>query len=327
MTKEIDTPLVGKTATMVPLLEMSEAERELAAYLEVDLTAEIGVLVHRAKDDARVGTEAALRMGLRLLALKSRCSHGEFEDCMVETGVGQRDAQGCMRLAKAYAAEGDARRREALLEMGKTKAVMLLSAIPEVREQIMDSPELLSDALEGSKREFEVQLAKLKKRVGDLELEHDNRESRKAIAGAKNVVVPDIPHEVTDIRREIAALFQQAELAVQSMGDLPPLIEEAATLPRADKWVKPTAAQAYTALKSLHAAIGLQMGVWREQFDLDADGLPPITNGAYYQPEEAALVAQHFEALTTAHLAEGIKRANRRANDTPEKRGAKRKDV
>ena len=52
---------------------------------------------------------------------------------------------------------------------------------------------------------------------------------------------------------------------------------------------------------------------------------PPITDAAYYQPEEAVLVATHFDALLQTHLALGKKRADQRANAAPGKLGRKRK--
>lgn len=327
MAKKNDIAQFEKSANVLADLEIGEAEQALANYLEVDLKVQAPELLRRCKEDQAAGIRLALRIGLRLLAVKAQCPHGEFEDQLTGVGIGRSDAASCMQLARAYASEGDVRRRDALLEMGKTKAIALLVQKPEVREQIMNSPELLGQALEGTTREFEAQLSKLKKQNDVLQLVVDNHASRKLIAASKNVVVPDIPHEVTDLRREVAALYQQASLAVQSIGDLPPLIEEAGAQPKADKWIEPTATQAYVALQSLHASIGIQMAVWRDRFGLDVLGLPPITNGAFYGPEEAALVASHFESLAIEHRAEGIKRANRRANEVVGKKGAKLKDV
>ena len=328
MAKKNDFSLVEKNATMVADLQMSAAEQALASYLEVDLTAEIGVLVQRTKDDARIGTEAALRMGLRLLALKSRCKHGEFEERVVETGVGLRDATRCMQLSQAYAAEGDARRREALLQMGKTKAVLLLSAMPEVREQIMDNADLLAEALEGTKREFEAQVKVLSEKVKTLENAAQAQMSRHEVDLQSHIITPDVPPQVSDIRRETAALYKQASLAVQSLANLAQPMMELHHIQKAQPWVRPGAVQAYTAMQSLHAELAVQMAVWRDAFGLDdVQGLPPITDHAFYQPEEAALVATHFAAMTDTHAKEGIKRANQRANELAGKRGAKRKDV
>ena len=114
----------------------------------------------------------------------------------------------------------------------------------------------------------------------------------------------------------------------QSLANLAQPMMELHHIQKAQPWVRPGAVQAYTAMQSLHAELAVQMAVWRDAFGLDdVQGLPPITDHAFYQPEEAALVATHFAAMTDTHAKEGIKRANQRANELAGKRGAKRKDV
>lgn len=327
MTKNNDLTVVGKSATVADL-EMSQPEQALADYLEVDLNAHVDRLIERIKEDAKSSVVAALRMGLRLLAIKAACQHGEFEERLIETGVGRRDATSCMQLAKAYASEGDARRRGALLEMGKTKAVLLLSAMPEVREQMLDSAELLAEALEGTKREFEAQVKALGEKVKTLENAAQAQITRHEVDLQSHIITPDVPPQVSDIRRETAALYKQADLAVRSVANLAQPLMELHHIQKAAPWVRPGAVQAYTAMQSLHATLAVQMAVWRDAFGLDdVHGLPPITDHAFYQPEEAALVATYFAAMTDTHAKEGIKRANQRANDVAGKRGAKRKDV
>lgn len=158
-TKQVkDLTVLDKCVTTETHLEMGDAERALAEYLGVDLTASPDVLVGRAKESLNRALTADLEMGLQLLAAKDKTEHGEFGELLAAHGIGTRSAQRNMQWARAFSAEGDARRRDALLAMGKTKAVLLLSAKPEAREQIMGSPELLTEALEGSKRELEATL-------------------------------------------------------------------------------------------------------------------------------------------------------------------------
>lgn len=328
MAKKNDLTVTGAKVEPVALLELTDAEQGLADFLEVDMRASVDTQIARLKVDARTTLETALRMGLRFLAINAACAHGEFEGRIAETGVGRRDVFACMAAARAYAAEGDARRREALLSMGKTKGMALLATKPEVREQIMSSPDLMAEALEGTKREFEAQVKALSEKVKTLENAAQAQMSRHEVDLQSHIITPDVPPQVSDIRRETAALYKQASLAVQSLANLAQPMMELHHIQKAQPWVRPGAVQAYTAMQSLHAELAVQMAVWRDAFGLDdVQGLPPITDHAFYQPEEAALVATHFAAMTDTHAKEGIKRANQRANELAGKRGAKRKDV
>ncbi len=309
------------------VLEISEAELALASYLEVDLAAAVELQMQRVKDDVRTGIEASLRIGLRLIAMRAKCQHGEFERLVFEAGIGERDSQSCMQLASAYAAEGDARRREALLGMGKTKAVALLGANPKVREQIMESPELLKEMLEGSTRAAEAQIKELKKTINTLEAKEEIKASRKANEAESHFVTPDIPYLVTDIRREAAALYQQAKLAIASLHDLAPQLDALQDVKGCAAWASPSKLQAFTALRSLHASLGIYMAAWVDEHGMTSEDLPTPEHKSFYRPEEAALVQRHFEALTTAHQDGQTKRANKAANDAPGARGAKRKNV
>ena len=166
----------------VAYLGVTDAEHALAEFLEVDLSAEPAVLLSRVKDDSRKLLVSEIAMGLRLIALKGRLEHGEFLPAVADIGIADRAAQAAMRTASAFAAEGDARRRQQLLDMGKTKGAALLAAKPEVREQILNDPELAQEAAEASKMELqrllkdkEAQIERHQKAYADLETQLETR--------------------------------------------------------------------------------------------------------------------------------------------------------
>ena len=167
---------------LVSDLVITDAERALAEFLEVDLSAGPAVLLSRVKDDSRKLLVSEIAMGLRLIALKEWLEHGEFLPALAEIGIAEHTAQGAMRTARAFAAEGDARRRQQLLDMGKTKGAALLAAKPEVREQILNDPELAQEAAEASKMELlrllkdkEAQVERHQKAYADLETQLETR--------------------------------------------------------------------------------------------------------------------------------------------------------
>lgn len=163
-------------------LEIGAPERALAEYLGIDITASAPVLLARAKQSANRSMLAELEAGIQLLAAKGKTPHGEFGDLLAEQGYGVRAAQQAMRWAQALASEGDARRRKVLLEMGKTNAVALLAAKPEIREQILSDPDLAQEAAEASKlelqallKEKELQIERHQKAYADLETQLEIR--------------------------------------------------------------------------------------------------------------------------------------------------------
>lgn len=172
----------NSNARPVAHLEITDAEHALAEFLEVDLNAEPAVLLNRIKEDSRRLLVSEISMGLRLIALKERLEHGYFLPAIAEIGIADRAAQGAMQTARAFAAEGDARRRQQLLDMGKTRGAALLAANPDVRQQILDDPDLAREALEASKLELqallkdkEAQIERHQKAYADLETQLEIR--------------------------------------------------------------------------------------------------------------------------------------------------------
>jgi len=142
-------------------LALGDNERALAAYLEVDLQAPPEVLLRRIGQDAETGLRLVITMGLRILALKEKAAHGELEGLLSDAGVSPREAQRVMQTAKAYAAENDARRREQILQLGKTKGMVLLAANPKIREQLLSDPELATEVSDATTRELEKRIREL----------------------------------------------------------------------------------------------------------------------------------------------------------------------
>lgn len=180
-------PLLGATVpvkvTGAALDLITEAERALAEFLEVDLAASTEVLLWRVRENSRVLLAEEIRMGLRLMALKGRLGHGDFLPAIADIGIPDRAAQRAMQTARAFASEGDARRRQQLLDMGKSKGTALLLAKPEVREQILNDPELSQEAMEASKLELqrllkdkEAQIDRHQQAYADLETKLETKE-------------------------------------------------------------------------------------------------------------------------------------------------------
>ena len=329
MVKKITTELVASNAQALAHLEIGEAEHGLAAYLEVDMQSDIDMQIARIRQDAKDGLKTALRMGLRLLAVKAECEHGEFAQRLNEAEVGAREAQHCMQAARAYAAEGDLRRREALLDMGRTKGMAILAATPAIREQIMNSPELLAEALEGTTREFEAKLAELQASNADLAADRDaiaaERDGALRRLNKRNQRDEDeggVPLVMADIRSEIAALVKKAELAIDSFTPLGVELVGYRGHDEAGVWVEPTGRLAIAGLLALRLLADGAIKRYAEALDLDYaafEGKPEAL--AFLAPAEILAVAQEWPVLAAVHGHEAALRQHEREQAKPKGKG------
>lgn len=329
MAKKITTELAATNLHTDASLPISDAERALAAFFEVDLTVPVEVQIERVKVDARRGLETAICMGLRLLAIQEQCEHGAFLGLIREAGVGQRDGYNCMNLARSFAAEGDQVRRDALLEMGKSKALVLLAADPAVRDQIMESPELLRDALDASKREFADQLAELQASNEDLasqvvtaEAERDGALKRLNKRNQRDEDDEGVPLVIADIRAEMAALVKKAELAITSMY---PVGVEATGLgghAEAGEWVKPTLRLGLSGLLAVRELIDGSIKSYVEATGESAERLVSQPDAlSFLSTSEIRAVAEHWHTLTALHGHEAALRHFERERALPKGKG------
>ena len=307
----------GKSATVADLDVMDEAAVALASYVEVDLDADVELQAKRCKEDADTGLKMTVRMGLRLMAIKAKVGHGGYLPWLEKIGISERTAQRSVQTAALFASAGSQRRQEMLLQMGQMKALAFMAAQPEVQQHIEEDPELLKDAFEGSKRELERRIAALTLQNERLQKAAETSTLQATtLASLDRVLVPGMPDEITDVRREVAALAEKARLAVHDLADLGNPLGEAGMVAGGELWIEPTALQVLIAMRSLHAQLSLQMDAWAERFALDAAApLPGAADRAYYKPEEAAAVATHLETLRELHADQAERRANRAHNE------------
>lgn len=315
-----EDPAKGSALT---LLEIGDPERALAEFLDVELGASIEAHERRCLADMRSGFEAHLRLGLRLLAIKAACEHGEFVERLQALGIGTDTAQRRMRLVKAISAEGDARRREALISMGPTKALGLLAASPQVRDQVLQDAALLRDALEGSTRQFEERVAELESHVADLTVQRDTAEAE--AEGLKKRLkrgLPDrednVPVVVADLRAEILALGKKAALALDSFTPLGTELVNLYGTDAANEWADASLRLAVSQLGALRLQIdGLLTSYLREipGADPTPSKLSPLTK------QEVLETARQFAELTQVHTYEAELRAWERDQGRPQGKG------
>lgn len=315
MSKNVKAPPVAhfENAGEVALAnsDVTSSELELAAYLEVDMTAPTPVLMTRIKQDAETGLRLVITMGLRLLALKGKTEHGEFEDKLSETGVSVREAQKCMQTARIFASETDARRREQILHLGKTKGMALLAANPQVREQILESAEFAADVADGTKRELEQRIKSLEAKLGKTQSALNDQEEINA-GLVKRKLKSDLRADTQLVRDE--CLHQQALCDYGAQALLKAwhaVCEEDAKAPehllRRDQIVFAARAAAAATAKVLHE-IELSAG----------DDAPDAVDVAHMLTiEEAKFWASEWETLRSGLIAKDAARFDRAQAELP----------
>ncbi|MBP8149177.1 MAG: DUF3102 domain-containing protein [Limnohabitans sp.] len=303
--------LESEATQALQLTDVSAHEMELAAFLEVDMAAPAPVLLSRIRQDAETGLRLVITMGLRLLALKAKTAHGEFEGKLDDVGVSVREAQKCMQTARVFASETDNRRREQILHLGKTKGMALLATNPEVRDQILESEELASEAAEATKRELENTIKTLERDLKRVQTEKNDLEQINA-GLTKKKLKSDLRADTQLVRDE--CLHQQALCDYGAQALLKAwnsVVEEPLNAPehhlRRDQIVLAARAAAAATAKVLYEILESA----GEEAVMYAGSEHMLT------AEEAAAWANEWETLKSGHTAKDAARFDRAQADLP----------
>jgi hypothetical protein len=171
-------------------------------------------------------------------------------------------------------------------------------------------------------QEFEAELKKQQALNTTLSQQLDVLRDYKKQADDSRIVSSKVPHDVSDIRRELCALHLKAELAITDMGDLAQTVCELGERADTKDWMDGAAQMAYSQLRSLAGTLSLKLQGYKELFGV-LDELPTEEHRAYLRPEEAAVVAQHGAKLKQAHYVEVNDRDKVRKNERADATGAK----
>jgi hypothetical protein len=327
----VNPPAVSKTAKF----EITEAEQDLAAALDLSLAGDARHLVGIATAATNQALTLVIESGLLLMAAHEQLVLSErldktpsgvgrpkneaFHAILDEFGLPRQRAYEAMSMAK-YAAALPSDQRTEMLALPKTKAMLLAQADPEVIADLFAGEETDITAL--SVRELKNQIreltaAKTQSAVERQKTEQENvlLQKRLTAATAARADVTDIvPAHVSDIRLECAALYKKAELSIDGLARL------TAEVHLLDgEWALSVARSNFAALQGL---IGAARGAAAELHraygaDLDGDNstLERLTQ------KELFKCATEYKDLIATHEHEAALRAHERDVAKPKGKG------
>ena len=154
-----------------------EVQKELADKSTEELQHEVNGLYHQIEMVGNIAMMIAANAGQRLLVIKDRLKHGEFESwCESHLDFSKRKAEMMMSLAKRCEEENSLfSKTQMFADLSVSKVFTLLSAPEEVAVEVIEN----SDASLMTVRELKEEIAALKLRNDELESESGEIEALK----------------------------------------------------------------------------------------------------------------------------------------------------
>jgi hypothetical protein len=287
---------------------------DFAAQLSVDMAGTVADRADSAVLYMNRSHRNLLAAGLLLCTIKEETEHGAFSSLLAERGFEMRAAQRAMQYAK-FMLDRQAEERAALMELPKTKVLLLANADPEVMDALLDDG---ADAVgEMTVRELRAKLRELQAQASNVENKKDWYEA--TIAGLEKKLAKTpverqdaVPVAVADLRAEFVACVAKAEFALKSAEAIGPELAMMIGSPVHD-WVDGTTRLAVSGLVALRLQID---GVLHKYTKLLPEGdRPEPVPSSYLSQDELAECAEAWKVLAQMHTYEQDLRTHQREEE------------
>lgn len=169
------------------------------------LTAEINVRYRQAESLAQMSMTMLADAGRRLVEVKNRIPHGEFEQwCADNLEFSKSKAEKMMKLAQRIDEEGSLfSKTETFTDIGISRVWALLAAPEEVAAEVVET----NDISDMTVRELKAELARVKEEKEAAErkaemIDHNNDDIRKELASMQRKLSETVSEEEFDQMRE-----------------------------------------------------------------------------------------------------------------------------
>ena len=304
----------------------TEQEKALAERLGIEINSSIDARLNFAVGKTNQALRLVVEAGLIFLSVKAELKHGEFLPALEALGVNPKRAHESMVFARAAAALPEDK-REALMLVPKSKALVLAGADYEVLEQMLEDGDVSDlDAL--SVRELRHRIRALEAHNTDLSVQVGTAEAERDGAikklNKRNQRDDDegVPVVVADLRAELAALVKKAELAITSLYPLGVDIVGLSSNSQAHEWVEPTLRLGLSGLLALRELIDGSIKSFSEAMGEQVRRLQSGPDAlAFLDDAEIKAVAEEWMRLTATHQHEAALREYERGQAKPKGKG------
>jgi hypothetical protein len=300
--------------------QFDQSGRDLAVWLQIDLSASPNVRTERAMQAYNMATHHMVEAGLLLSSVHAEVGAEAFAAILEERGMAKQRASELMRGA-ALVARLPVEQREQVMALHKTKVVMLANASPAAQEAALDDEEIDLNLI--GVRALRQRIKDLERGLKDTEVELETSEAE-AVALKKQLKrgLPDrqdgIPHAIADLRAEVMVMQKRAGLAVDGLRAAGAELEEFLHVDAQHDAADATLRLAVAAV----AAVRLQIdGVMARYLDMLPGRDPVPVTQSYLTPQELGETAERFKVLVAAEKLEKAQREWDRAKDRPQKVG------
>lgn len=182
-----------------------ETEVNIENKTTEQLTAEVNVRYRQAETLAGMSLQMLADAGMRLIEIKNRIPHGQFEDwCAENLEFSKSKAEKMMKLADRMADETSLfSKTETFTDIGISRVWALLAAPEEVAAEVIET----HDVSDMTVRELKEEIARLKEEKAAAErkadtLDHNNDDIRKEVSRLQGKLAESVTQEEFDQMQE-----------------------------------------------------------------------------------------------------------------------------
>jgi len=310
----------NNTSPDVRTEEFSAAQRELAEWLRIDVSASADVRTERAIHAYNLATRHMVESGLLLASVRAEVSPEAFAALLEERGMAKQRASELMRGA-AFVARMPAADRERVMALHQSKVTLLASASPAAVEAALADDEFDIDLI--GVRSLRQRIRDLEANLVDTQVQRDSAEAEAKGLAKRLAKLPGeredaVPMVVADLRAEIMAQGKKASLAADAFKALGVDVMGLIGTEGGHGWADATLRLAVAQL--VHVRLQID-GIVKSYLDQLPGKDPTPSERSYLTQQEVLETAKAYEALTQTHTYEAALREWERQQQRPRGKG------
>lgn len=295
-----------------PDIVMTEANMRFADEMGLDLQRAPKTLGASSVTKANHAQQLATESGLELKAALAQLPHGERTDFYTLLGYSKQRASEIIRLAD-FVSELPAAQRKRVIELPKTKVLLLASADQQAMNEILSDPESMDEISIMTRYELRDYVRSLETKNVNLnqQLEIERVKQKQLVTQRKNNLYPDF---VEMARHESTALAEKAMLCADDLARLRHELDEINNLPTHDagfvRYLQIAQSALFHNLRAAAARFNALLNELQSEFDETVTG--PADPVSYFTDDDVRLAIAERNLLVSDHKHEAVIRQDER---------------